>query len=57
MIVSRCCKESVYMTETQDTLYYVCSFCNMACDTLMSLSLIPKDDYDTIRHCGTLCFE
>jgi len=39
MIVSRCCKESVYVEHTNEgTCYYVCRKCHRACDTLSSLS-------------------
>lgn len=33
MLVSRCCKQGLYV-EGHITHYYVCGFCNRACDTI-----------------------
>jgi len=41
MIVSRCCKEAVYVYSADEgTSFYVCGKCNHACDTVCSISWI-----------------
>jgi hypothetical protein len=45
MIISRCCKESVYVVHD----YYVCGKCNLACGTLSSLSWM-SESYDDTRN-------
>lgn len=43
MIVSRCCKQEVYVAGSGCTHYYVCVACNIACDTVMSLLMETYD--------------
>lgn len=41
MIVSRCCKERVWVCHgNEGTSYYVCGKCDLACDTMTPLELI-----------------
>ncbi len=49
MIISRCCKESVYVEHD----YYVCGKCNIHCDTLSSLSWM-SESYDETRDIGKI---
>lgn len=35
MIISRCCKDSIYVAHD----YYVCERCSLPCDTISSISL------------------
>ena len=45
MIVSRCCKEEVYV----EVDYYVCGKCDVPCDTVSSLSWM-SECYDDARN-------
>lgn len=48
MIVSRCCKEEVFVgnSESSDN-FYVCYSCNLPCGTMMSLNIDTDDEYDS----------
>lgn len=40
MILSRCCKQRVYVEDgDSESHYYVCTRCDRACDTVSSLNL------------------
>lgn len=41
MLLSRCCRKNVYVVVD---MYYVCTQCNLACDTLNSLALKGDDE-------------
>ena len=37
MIVSRCCKDHVYVRDVNESAHYVCKNCDKACDTVSVL--------------------
>lgn len=44
MLVSRCCKEHVYVeSTTEGTAYYICRKCSRATDPVFSLALALED--------------
>jgi hypothetical protein len=54
MIISRCCKKSVYVYTINDgDAHYVCNACDFPCDTITSLSLI-RNGQDDIRNDGEI---
>ena len=56
MIVSRCCKEKVYVQcGGECTSYYVCTKCGKACDTMTPLEyLLPKERMDAEVQSGII---
>lgn len=45
MIVSRCCKEKVWIyCGNEGNSFYVCERCDLACDTMTPLELPHKDE-------------
>jgi len=52
MIVSRCCKEKVWVQcGHEGASYYVCGKCDVPCDTVSALSWM-SESYDDSRHVG-----
>lgn len=44
MIISRCCKDYLQVHHTEECSFYVCSACQLPCDTIVSIE-IDKEEY------------
>ena len=54
MIVSRCCKEKVWVQcGGEGSSYYVCGKCDAPCDTVSALSWM-SESYDDSRNVGEI---
>lgn len=51
MLISRCCKASLYIIHTENSSDYHCTHCHLHCDTLLVNSLhgevidAPRNEY------------